>query len=97
MDEQEMYQRAKESAESKIGFYIHFAVFLGVNCLLMVIILKTSPQSLWFLWPLFGWGIGVILHGLTVLDVFNFSAAKKRLIEKELAKEKYRKQMEENS
>lgn len=97
MDEQEMYQRAKESAESKIRFYIHLAVFLGVNCLLMVINLKTSPQSLWFLWPLFGWGIGVILHGLTVLDVFNFSAAKKRLIEKELAKEKYRKQMEENS
>jgi len=95
MDEQQMYQQAKERAESKIRFYIHLAVFFGVNFLLMVINLKTSPQSLWFLWPLFGWGIGLVLHGLKVLDVFNFSAAKKRLIEKELAKEKYRQQMEE--
>jgi hypothetical protein len=37
-----------------------------------------------------------MLHGLKVLGAFNFSAAKKQLVEKELAKEKYKKQMEEN-
>ena len=95
MDEQEMYQKAKERAENKIRFYIHLVVFLGVNCLLLVINLKTSPRSLWFLWPFFGWGIGVVLHGLKVLGVFNFAAAKQRLIAKEMAKEKYRRQMEE--
>ena len=36
------------------------------------------------------------LHGLMVLGVFDFSAKKQQLIEKELAKEKYKKQMEEN-
>ena len=96
MDEQEMYQLAKERAEAKIRFYIHLAVFLVINCLLIVINLKTSPGSLWFLWPLCGWGIGVVLHGLKVLGVFNYNAAKQRLIAKELAKEKYRRQMEEN-
>ena len=96
MDDQQVYQRAKEKAESKIQFYVHLAVFLGVNCILVVINLKTSPGSLWFIWPFFGWGIAVVLHGLKVLDVFNLSAAKKRLVEKELAKEKYKKQMEED-
>jgi len=97
MDDQDIYLQAKASAESKIRFYLHLAVYLGVNCILMVINLKTSPGSLWFLWPLFGWGIGVVVHGLKVLGVFNFSAAKQRLIAKELAKEKYRRQMKENS
>jgi len=97
MDEQQMYQLAQERAESKMRFYIHLVVFLGVNVLLMVINLKSSPGHLWFLWPLCGWGIAIVLHGLKVLDVLNISRAKKLMIEKELAKEKYRQQMEDNS
>ena len=96
MDEQQMYQAAKKRAESKIQFYIHLAVYLSVNLLLMIINLRSSPEKLWFLWSLFGWGIGVVLHGLKVLDVFNSSRVKKQMIEKELAKEKYNKQIEEN-
>jgi hypothetical protein len=96
MGEQELYQKAKLKAKSKIRFYIHFAVYLGVNIILLIINLKTSPDRLWFLYPFVGWGIALFLHGLKVLGVFNFSAAKKQLIEKELAKEKYKKQMEEN-
>ena len=96
MDEQQMYQLAKKRAEGKIHFYIHLAVYLIVNLLLVVINLKTSPDSLWFFWPLFGWGIGVVIHGLKVLGVFDFSRVKKQMIEKELAKEKYKKQRDEN-
>lgn len=97
MDEQQMYQAAKKRAESKIRFYIHLVVFLAVNCLLMIINLARSADYLWFLWVFCGWGIGLILHGLKVLDVFNFSRMKKQMIEKELAKEKYKKQMDDNS
>ncbi len=97
MDEQQMYQVAKQHAESKIRFYIHSAVFLGVNLLLMIINLWSSPGHLWFLWPFFGWGVGLVIHGLAVLGVFDFSAARKRLIEKEMAKEKYRRQMGDNN
>ena len=96
MDDQQIYQRAKKQAESKIRFYIHLAVFLGVSCLLMGVNLWTSPGYLWFLWPFGGWGVGIIVHGLKVLGAFNFAASKKRLIEKEMAKEKFRRQMEEN-
>ena len=97
MDNRELYEKAKLKAESKIRFYVHIAVFLSVNLILVIINLKTSPDRLWFLFPFVGWGIAVFLHGLKVLGVFNLSAAKKQLIEKELAKEKYKKQTEENN
>ena len=94
MEDQELYKKAKQRAESKITFYIHLVVFLAVNFLLVVINLKSSPDRLWFIYPLLGWSLALLLHGLKVLGVFNFSDKKKQLIEKELAKEKYKKQME---
>ena len=97
MDEQQMYEEAKKRAERKIRFYIHLAVFLVVNLFLMVSNLWSSSDRLWFLWPFSFWGLGVVIHGLKVLGVFNFSQVKKQMIEKELAKEKYKKQMEDNS
>jgi hypothetical protein len=97
MVDQQVYEVAQKRAEAKIQFYIHLVVYLAVNLLLMIINLRSSPEKLWFLWPFFGWGIAVVVHGLKVLGVFDFSTAKKRLIEKERAKEKYKKQMEEDS
>ena len=94
MTEEQMYQAARLRAERKIRFYIHLAVYLGVNIILAAINLKIDPGHLWFLWPFAGWGLAVVVHGLSVLDVFNFKAARERLVEKELAKEKYRRQMQ---
>ena len=37
MENQEAYQKAKRRAEAKIGFYIHLAVYVGVNILLIII------------------------------------------------------------
>jgi hypothetical protein len=49
-----------------IGFKIHFAAYAGVNLLLLVINLLTTPNELWFYWPLAGWGLGIIAHGAAV-------------------------------
>jgi uncharacterized membrane protein len=49
-----------------IGFKIHFAAYVAVNLLLLVINLLTTPNELWFFWPLLGWGIGIIAHGAAV-------------------------------
>ena len=48
------------------GFLIHLAAYLSVNFLLLVINLLTTPNELWFYWPLLGWGIGILAHGLAV-------------------------------
>ncbi len=89
MENPEAYKRAKKRVEAKIGFYIHLAVYVGVNLLLVIINLTSSPQYLWFIWPLFGWGIGVFFHGLSVF-VFSgerFKAVKARMIEGEMKKD----------
>ena len=88
MENQEAYQRAKKRVEAKMGFYMHLAVYIGVNILLIIINLITSPHYLWFIWPLFGWGIGVFFHGMSIF-VFSgrkFKEIKERMIEKEIKK-----------
>ncbi len=89
MENQEAYEKAKKRVEAKIGFYIHLAVYVGVNVLLIIINLSTSPGYLWFKWPLLGWGIGLFFHGMSI---FLFSGrrlreAKERMIEEEMKKE----------
>lgn len=89
MENQEAYERAKEKVEAKLGFYIHLAVYIGVNILLIIINLISSPQYLWFKWPLIGWGVAVFFHGMSVF-VFTggrFKAAKERMIKEEMKKE----------
>lgn len=67
MNEQEIkYQKAKERVEAIKGFYIHLIVYVVVNLILFSINMITSPDSLWFFWPLMGWGIGFGFHALTV-------------------------------
>ena len=87
MEDQEAYERAKKRVEAKIGFYIHLAVYLTVNLLLIIINFNTSSEYLWFKWPLMGWGIGVFFHGLDVFAFSEGSSIKKRMIEKELRKD----------
>lgn len=48
------------------GFFIHLLVYGLVNLLLAVINIATNPNHLWFYWPLIGWGIGIIGHGILV-------------------------------
>ena len=89
MENQEAYQRAKKRAEAKIGFYIHLAVYVGVNILLIIINLSTSPQYIWFKWPLLGWGIGLFFHGMSIF-VFSgktFREMKEKMIEKEMKRD----------
>lgn len=87
MVDQEAYERAKGRVEAKIGFFIHLAVYIVVNSLLIIINISTVPQYLWFKWPLIGWGIGLIFHALGVFFFSNGSIIKERLIEKEMKKQ----------
>ena len=89
MEDREAYEKAKKRVEAKIGFYIHLAVYVGVNVLLIIINLSASPQQLWFKWPLLGWGIGLFFHGMSI---FVFSGrrlreTKERMIEEEMKRE----------
>ncbi len=88
MENQEIYNKAKKRVESKIGLVIHLVVYLLVNGLLYVINITTSPDYKWFLWPLAGWGVGLVFHALAVFLSAGGADYKERMIEKEMAREK---------
>ena len=70
--DEESYFKAKKRVEEIKGFYANLVSYIVVNCFLIVINLFTSPQYLWFFWPLLWWGIGVIFHGLKVFNYMPF-------------------------
>jgi hypothetical protein len=55
------------------GFFFHFSAYVLVNIILIAVNLIFTPDKLWFYWPLLGWGIGILAHGLAV----NYSAEEK--------------------
>ena len=67
MNEQEIkYQKAKERVAVLRAFYRHLSVYVIVNLGLFLINMITSPETLWFIWPLMGWGIALALHAFRV-------------------------------
>ena len=64
--EEVRYLKAKERVEALKGFYIHLAVYVIVNLFLFLLNILVSPDSLWFIWPLLGWGIAIVLHAVSV-------------------------------
>jgi hypothetical protein len=64
--EDNKYQKAKKRVKEIRGFYTHLGVYVLINAMLLLINITTSPDILWFYWPLLGWGIAVALHALRV-------------------------------
>jgi hypothetical protein len=75
-----------KTGNGRIGFSIHLAVFILVNALLIFINLAYSPGRLWVKWPLLGWGIGILFHGLAVFLFSGNSAVKQRTLAGEVKK-----------
>jgi hypothetical protein len=69
-NEEDRYYLAKKKVENIKGFYGNLTAFIGVNIILIIINLWTSPEYLWFFWPLLWWGVGVLFHGLKVFEIF---------------------------
>mgnify|MGYP000602933368 CR=1 FL=1 len=63
--EQLAERRARWRAAAEASFYAHAAVDGGVITLLAFINLMTGGRP-WFLWPAFGWGIGIFSHFMGV-------------------------------
>lgn len=70
--EEERYFKARKRVEEIKGFYGNLIAYIVVNIGLMVLNLLTSPGYLWFFWPMLGWGIGVLFHGMKVFNYMPF-------------------------
>ena len=63
------YWTEKNSREGQLladpdvrGVAVHLFVYLAVNSLLVTVNMITSPQTLWSIWPILGWGLGLAAH-----------------------------------
>ncbi|MFD2192670.1 2TM domain-containing protein [Oceanobacillus bengalensis] len=74
--EDERYLKAKKKVENLKAFYIHLIVYVLVNTMFVVINVLTYKyaEHWWFFYPLMGWGIGLISHGLSVSSFGLFGA-----------------------
>ena len=46
------------------AFWLHVSVWAATNIFLVVVWAMTGGGYPWFLFPLFGWAIGVVAHGV---------------------------------
>jgi len=85
-EKDEKYLKAKKKVESIKGFYRHLTIYIFVNS--FITIFKTVRHisnggslndvlfdiGTFFVWV--PWGIGVLIHGLVVFEIFSFLLGK---------------------
>lgn len=82
-------RRAFEYVQELKGFYGHLLTYVIVVAGLFTLNILTVPEYIWAKWPAFGWGIGVLVHGIRVkggLVVFG-PDWEKRQVEKRLGRD----------
>jgi 2TM domain len=78
--------RATRRVRKKIGFYIHLLVFVLVNLGLFVIGEMTGRhRGPVFLW---GWGLGLAIHGLITFVSLQGEGVRERMIREEIERMK---------
>jgi len=81
---------ATRRVRAKREFYMHASTYLIVNLALAGVWLLTGGGYPWFLWPLIGWGTGVLFHGFALVFRVDGSspatAADEQAIEREIAR-----------
>lgn len=82
------YDQAVKRVQAVKSFYIHLIFYVLVNFGLICINFIYSPEDKWFIYPLFGWGIGIISHGVSVFckDLLFGKKWEEKQIEKYLKK-----------
>ncbi len=85
--ERKIVRKSRNRVRSKVGFVWHFAVFVAVNIAMAAINRTYSPDYLWFIWPLAGWGAGLLAHAMAV---FLFTGTTDTMVAQEIEREKLR-------
>ncbi|SEW42946.1 2TM domain-containing protein [Chryseobacterium wanjuense] len=63
------YERATRRVKELKGFYGNLTSYCLVIPFLVFLNLLTSPDQLWFYWPMLGWGIGLVAHGINTFGI----------------------------
>ena len=90
--DRERYERARQRVEQLRGLYGHVLVYVLVNFGLAAYNVVTTPDQLWFVFTLAGWGIGLAAHGAYVMGSGRFLGPdwEERKIREEMDRERRR-------
>lgn len=78
---QDIDRLARRRAARKIGWVVHAFVFLAINIGLAALAAISGRH--WFAFPVFGWGIALLIHGLTVFLFMPGNSLRERMIQRE--------------
>jgi hypothetical protein len=81
------YRRAKARVEQQLAFYRHLVLYLCVNAFLFAVNLWQWNGYLWAKWPAFGWGIGIIVHGMETFSYRWGGPRKEAMIRREMERQ----------
>ncbi len=70
--EERKYHQAKKKVEKMKEFYANLTSYIGVNSLLIFLNYYTGWGHKWFIYPLIGWGIGLVFHYFEAFGRFPF-------------------------
>jgi small-conductance mechanosensitive channel len=70
---EQLEKRLYKQARARVGFRVHLLIYLAVilflwavNLLIMWNINLRQWFHWWAIWPTLGWGLGVLIHGISV-------------------------------
>lgn len=63
------YEKAQKRVKEIKSFYSNLISYCIIIPFLTIINLTTSPKNLWFYFPMLGWGIGLVAHGMSVFAI----------------------------
>jgi uncharacterized ion transporter superfamily protein YfcC len=86
MNEEEIYKQARKYVQDKKDFVTHLCIYIVVNTMLAIIWAITSRGYPWFIWPMLGWGVGLVFHGLSVFVFDRQGNWERSEVEKEAAR-----------
>jgi hypothetical protein len=81
--DEDLEKVAKRRVQTRFGFVIHLVMYLAVNGGLFGLWWFTGDGYPWFVWPMIGWGVGIVAHAMALV-IGPDSVRERRAIDREL-------------
>jgi hypothetical protein len=83
MNPEDIEQLARRRANAKLGWYMHALAFVLVNAVIFAMSRHAFGTRPWSVYPLLGWGLGLVLHGVSVFLLGSGSGLRERMVQRE--------------
>ena len=83
MTPEDLDRLARRRANAKLGWYVHAMAFVLVNTLIFAMSRYAFGTRPWSVDPLLGWGLGLVLHGVSVFLLGTGSGLRERMVQRE--------------